>query len=90
LIPGESLKNFNFLIFDILRVNENKKIIITNPVDIEKKSITDQQHWCEPRLQIVQWGLPGELISMLPIVTYLRKFSSRAVEEYWCCPNYGP
>jgi hypothetical protein len=32
----------------------------------------------------------GELISMLPIATYLRKFSSHSVEEYWCYPNYGP
>jgi len=59
-------------------------------MDIENKSITDQQHWCEPRLQIVQWGLLGELISMLRVATYLRKFSSRSVEEYWCYPNYGP
>jgi len=28
-------------------------------VDIEKKSITNQQHWCEPRPQIVQWGFLG-------------------------------
>jgi hypothetical protein len=27
---------------------------------------------------------------MLPIATYLRKFSSCSVEEYCCYPNYGP
>jgi hypothetical protein len=59
-------------------------------MDIENKSITNQQHWCEHRLQIMQWGLPGELISMLRVATYLRKFSSHSVEEYWCYPNYSP
>jgi hypothetical protein len=67
--------------------------MITNPMDIEKKSITDQQHWCEPRVQIVQWGLLGSFWGAYFYASncnIFKKNSSRFVEEYWCYLNYGP